>query len=41
VLTDPSYTENAKKVREKMLAYGGENQATQLISDFADSLGVQ
>ena len=40
VLTDPSYTKNAIKVREKMFAYGGENQAAQLISDFFDSLGA-
>lgn len=38
VLSDPSYAENAEKVRRKMLSYGGEDQAAQLISDFVQSL---
>lgn len=35
VLSDPSFTENARRLGEKMRAYGGAPEAARLIEDFA------
>jgi len=35
VLSDPSYTENARQVGKRMRGYGGVNEAVRLIEDFA------
>ena len=34
VLSDPSFTENARRLGEKMRAYGGASEAARLIEDF-------
>jgi len=38
VLSDPSYTENARLLGEKMRRYGGIGKAVQLIEDFAEQV---
>jgi UDP:flavonoid glycosyltransferase YjiC (YdhE family) len=35
VLSDPSFTLNARRVGEKMRTYGGASEAARLIEDFA------
>lgn len=35
VLSDPSFTINARRIGEKMQAYGGAFEAARLIEDFA------
>jgi len=35
VLSDPSFTQNARRVSEKMKTYGGATQAARLIEDFS------
>ncbi len=37
VLSDPSYTINARRVSEKMQAYGGAAEAARLIEDLGPS----
>jgi len=34
ILSDPTYTENAKKISQKMREYGGASQAAQIIEKF-------
>jgi UDP:flavonoid glycosyltransferase YjiC (YdhE family) len=34
VLTDPSFTTNARRISEKMQTYGGASEAAHLIGNF-------
>jgi UDP:flavonoid glycosyltransferase YjiC (YdhE family) len=40
VLADPSFTENARRIGEKMRGYGGASQAAQLIEEFVQKTAV-
>ena len=35
VLTDPTSTQNAQRISEKLKTYGGATEAAQLIEDFS------
>jgi UDP:flavonoid glycosyltransferase YjiC (YdhE family) len=40
VLYDPSFADNAKRVGERMQAYGGASYAAHLIEQFSQKVGV-
>jgi MGT family glycosyltransferase len=41
ILSDPSYTVNARRVSEKMQTYGGASEAAHLIEDFGQGWGAR